>query len=43
MSHAKAPVALDTVSDKVEAAHRRSDTRDKRRRLMADCAAYCER
>jgi integrase len=32
-----------TVSDKVEAAYRRGDMRDKRRRLMADWAAYCER
>lgn len=30
-----------TVSDKVEAAYRRGDMRDKRRRLMADWAAYC--
>lgn len=30
-----------TVSDKVEAAYRRSDMREKRRRLMADWAAYC--
>ena len=32
-----------TVSDKVEAAYRRGDMRDKRRRLMADWAAYCTR
>lgn len=31
-----------TVSDKVEAAYRRSNMREKRRRLMADWAAYCE-
>ncbi len=31
-----------TVSDKVEAAYRRSDMREKRRRLMADWAAYCD-
>jgi hypothetical protein len=31
-----------TVSDKVEAAYRRGDMRDKRRRLMADWATYCE-
>jgi len=30
-----------TVSDKVEAAYRRGDMREKRRRLMADWAAYC--
>jgi integrase len=30
------------VSDKVEAAYRRGDMREKRRRLMADWAAYCE-
>lgn len=30
-----------TVSDKVEAAYRRGDMRDKRVRLMADWAAYC--
>jgi integrase len=30
-----------TVADKVEAAYRRGDMRDKRRRLMADWAAYC--
>lgn len=30
-----------TVPDKVEAAYRRSDMREKRRRLMADWAAYC--
>jgi hypothetical protein len=31
-----------TVSDKVEAAYRRGDMREKRRRLMADWAAYCD-
>jgi hypothetical protein len=31
-----------TVSDKVGAAYRRSDIREKRRRLMADRATYCE-
>ncbi len=31
-----------TVSDKVEAAYRRGDMRDKRRRLMEDWASYCE-
>jgi integrase len=31
-----------TVSDKVEAAYRRGDMREKRRRMMADWAAYCE-
>ncbi|MGJ4907622.1 tyrosine-type recombinase/integrase [Bradyrhizobium sp. HKCCYLRH2060] len=31
-----------SVSDKVEAAYRRGDMREKRRRLMADWAAYCE-
>jgi len=30
-----------TVSDKVEAAYRRSDMRERRRRMMADWAAYC--
>jgi integrase len=30
------------VSDKVEAAYRRGDMREKRRRLMADWAIYCE-
>jgi integrase len=30
-----------TVSDKVEAAYRRGDMREKRRWLMADWAAYC--
>ena len=30
------------VSDKVEAAYRRGDMRDKRRRLMADWASYCD-
>ena len=32
-----------TVSDKVEAAYRRSDMFEKRRRLMQDWANYCER
>lgn len=31
-----------TVSDKVEAAYRRGDMREKRRRMMADWAAYCD-
>jgi hypothetical protein len=31
-----------TVSNKVEAAYRRGDMREKRRRLMADWAVYCE-
>jgi integrase len=31
------------VANKVEAAYRRSDLFEKRRRLMADWAAYCER
>ena len=31
-----------TVPDKVEAAYRRGDMRDKRRRLMADWASYCD-
>jgi integrase len=31
------------IGDKVEAAYRRSDLFDKRRRLMADWAAYCDR
>jgi hypothetical protein len=30
-----------TVSDKVEAAYRRGDMREKRRRLMADWVAFC--
>jgi hypothetical protein len=30
-----------TVSDKVEAAYRRGDMREKRRRLMADWATFC--
>jgi integrase len=30
-----------TVSDKVEAAYRRGDMREKRRRLMEDWAAFC--
>jgi integrase len=32
-----------TVSDKVEAAYRRGDMREKRRRLMADWATFCDR
>jgi integrase len=32
-----------TVGDKVETAYRRGDMLEKRRRLMADWAAYCER
>ena len=32
-----------TVSDKVEAAYRRGDMREKRRKLMADWAAFCSR
>jgi len=32
-----------TLSDKVEAAYRRGDLMDKRRRLMADWAAFCDR
>jgi integrase len=31
-----------TVSDKVEAAYRRGDMRDRRRRLMSDWCRYCE-
>jgi integrase len=31
-----------TVSDRVEAAYRRGDMREKRRRMMADWAAYCD-
>jgi integrase len=31
-----------TVDDKVEAAYRRSDMREKRRRMMTDWAAYCD-
>jgi hypothetical protein len=31
------------VGDKVEAAYRRGDLFDKRRRLMADWARYCAR
>jgi integrase len=31
-----------TVSDKVEAAYRRGDMRDRRRRLMSDWSRYCE-
>jgi integrase len=31
------------VTDKTEAAYRRGDMMEKRRRLMADWAAYCER
>lgn len=30
-----------TVSDKVEAAYRRGDMREKRQRMMDDWAAYC--
>jgi integrase len=30
-----------TVDDKVEAAYRRSNMREKRRRMMTDWAAYC--
>ena len=30
-----------TVADKVEAAYRRGDMREKRRRLMEDWSAYC--
>lgn len=30
------------MADKVEAAYRRGDMREKRRRLMDDWAAYCE-
>lgn len=30
-----------TVPDKVEAAYRRGDMRDKRRRLMADWGTFC--
>ena len=36
-------VLAHTVSDKTEAAYRRGDMMEKRRRLMADWAAYCER
>ena len=32
-----------TLSDKVEAAYRRGDLMDKRRRLMADWATFCGR
>jgi hypothetical protein len=32
-----------TVSDKTEAAYRRGDMMERRRRLMADWAAYCQR
>jgi hypothetical protein len=39
---AQATPSAHTVSDKVEAAYRRGDMREKRRRLMADWAAYCE-
>ncbi|SHM41404.1 tyrosine-type recombinase/integrase [Bradyrhizobium lablabi] len=31
-----------TVDDKVEAAYRRSDMRERRRRMMADWASYCD-
>lgn len=31
-----------TVDDKVEAAYRRSDMRERRRRMMADWAAFCD-
>jgi hypothetical protein len=31
-----------TVDDKVEAAYRRSDMREKRRKMMADWGAYCD-
>jgi hypothetical protein len=31
-----------TIKDKSEAAYRRGDALDKRRRLMADWARYCE-
>lgn len=31
-----------TVSDKVEAACRRGDMREKRRRMMEDWATYCQ-
>ena len=31
------------VSDKTEAAYRRGDVMEKRRRLMSDWAAFCER
>ncbi|MGY4288785.1 dihydroxyacetone kinase [Bradyrhizobium sp. LM2.7] len=34
-------VLAHTVSDKVEAAYRRGDMREKRRRMMADWAAFC--
>jgi integrase len=32
-----------TIGSKAEAAYRRGDMMEKRRRLMADWAAYCER
>jgi len=32
-----------TVSDKVEAAYRRGDMFEKRRKMMADWAAHCEK
>ena len=31
-----------TINNKVEAAYRRGDMREKRRRLMEDWAAYCD-
>jgi hypothetical protein len=34
-------VLAHTVADKVEAAYRRGDLFDKRRRLMADWSRYC--
>jgi integrase len=42
--HELCEIALaHAVSDKTEAAYRRGDMMEKRRRLMADWAAYCER
>lgn len=42
--HEAAELALaHTVSDKVEAAYRRGDMFDKRRRMMADWATYCSK
>jgi integrase len=42
--HELCEIALaHAVSNKVEAAYRRGDMMEKRRRLMADWAAYCER
>lgn len=32
-----------TIKDKTEAAYRRGDALDKRRRLMVEWARYCER